>query len=124
MICRPPAFRIRSLRSVLSQGTIFLLIGLSGCASAHQGGEKAKKPLLATNAVPPSAAGLSTADISQGARIHIAKCARCHKFYDPAAYSDAEWRLWMTKMSKKAKLTPDQEAVLSRYLEAFRAPRP
>ena len=74
--------------------------------------------------MPPSTAGLSADDIAQGAKLHTAKCARCHKFYDPAAYSDAEWRLWMTKMAKKARLTPDQEAVLSRYLHAFRAARP
>ena len=53
-----------------------------------------------------------------GARqLYIAKCARCHKLYDPAPYSDAEWRMWMTKMSKKAKLDPNQEQELTQYIE-------
>ena len=55
---------------------------------------------------------------SDARKLYIAKCAKCHKFYDPAAYSDAEWRVWMTKMSKKAKLKPAQEEFLSRYIDA------
>jgi len=51
-------------------------------------------------------------------KLYIAKCAKCHKFYDPAAYSDEEWRTWMHKMSKKAKLSAEQELSLSSYIEA------
>jgi uncharacterized protein YceK len=57
-------------------------------------------------------------------RLYVAKCAKCHKFYDPAKYSDQEWEKWMTKMSKKAKLKPEQEAMLARYIEdTYRAPQ-
>ena len=60
---------------------------------------------------------------SAGHKIYIAKCAKCHKFYDPAKYSEADWEKWMTKMSKKAKLKPDQAKELSRYIsEYFRPP--
>ena len=55
-----------------------------------------------------------------GRKLYTAKCARCHKFYDPAKYSDAKWREWMDKMSKKAKLKPEQKEILSEYLESFR----
>jgi hypothetical protein len=55
-----------------------------------------------------------------GRKLYTMKCARCHKFYDPAKYSDAKWREWMDKMSKKAKLKPDQKEILSEYLETFR----
>ena len=123
-MCPASSSRIQSPRLLLCHGAIFLLIWLPACASAGPKGSQAKRPFLAANAVPPNTAGLSADDITQGAKLHIAKCARCHKFYDPAAYTDAEWRLWMAKMSKKARLTPDQEAVLSRYLDAFRAGRP
>src|SRR5262249_5512286 len=51
-------------------------------------------------------------------RLYVARCARCHKFYDPAKYSDEEWRKWMTKMSKKSKLTPEQSEILSRYIDS------
>ena len=56
-------------------------------------------------------------------RLYISKCAKCHKFYDPAKYSDEDWEKWMGKMSKKAKLTPEQAKALSRYIEnTFRNP--
>ena len=114
---------IHRVRLLLCHGAVLLLLGLAACASPGPAESQAKKSFLAANVKPPSTASISADDITQGAMLHTAKCARCHKLYDPAAYPDADWRLWMTKMSKKAKLTHDQEAVLSRYLEAFRAPR-
>jgi hypothetical protein len=56
------------------------------------------------------------AENSVGHKLYVAKCAKCHKFYDPARYSEADWQMWMTKMSKKAKLKPEQQAELSRYI--------
>jgi hypothetical protein len=59
-----------------------------------------------------------------GRDIYIAKCAKCHKFHDPAKYSNDEWQLWMQKMVKKAKLKPEQTLMLSRYIEEnLRTPR-
>ena len=59
-------------------------------------------------------------NMEAGRKLYTAKCARCHKFYNPANYSDDKWREWMDKMSKKAKLKPEQKDVLSEYLETFR----
>src|SRR6266545_1851261 len=53
---------------------------------------------------------LPGAENSVGHKLYVAKCAKCHKFYDPAKYSEADWKMWMKKMSKKAKLKPEQEA--------------
>jgi hypothetical protein len=50
-------------------------------------------------------------------KLYIAKCTKCHGFYDPGSYSDAEWQRWMSKMSKKAKLNPEQAQTLADYLE-------
>ena len=50
-------------------------------------------------------------------KLYVSKCAKCHKFYDPATYSDADWKVWMGKMSRKAKLKPEQEQMLSQYIE-------
>jgi mono/diheme cytochrome c family protein len=67
---------------------------------------------------------LSPAGNSAGQKLYVAKCAKCHKFYDPAKYSDADWEMWMTKMGKKAKLKPDQQEDVSRYIaENLRNPK-
>ena len=74
--------------------------------------------VLAGCAGPAKATDVPLDDASAGRKIYVAKCAKCHKFYDPAAYSDEEWRTWMHKMSKKAKLSAEQELSLSSYIEA------
>ena len=53
-----------------------------------------------------------------GRKIYLSRCAKCHKFYDPSKYSDQEWGMWMQKMKKKAKLSDEQEALLSSYINA------
>ena len=59
-------------------------------------------------------------DIATGQKLYVGKCARCHKFYDPAAYDAEQWNTWMTKMRRKARLDETQYVTLSRYLETVR----
>ena len=66
------------------------------------------------------AAELSATELKDARKLYTAKCAKCHKFYDPAKYNDEEWRTWMRKMNKKAKLKEAQAELLGRYLETFR----
>src|SRR5262245_33868757 len=95
-----------------------LIFGLTGCSSASVKSRAAPPPPFPRGGAPL----LSEPEIEPARALYSAKCARCHKFYDPAKYTDAEWRDWMRKMSRKAKLAPEQEALLSRYLGMFRAP--
>ncbi len=73
---------------------------------------------------PAMAKDLSSNESTAGQKLYVAKCAKCHKFYDPAKYSEADWQMWMTKMSEKAKLKPQQEAELSQYIaQNLRTPK-
>ena len=47
-------------------------------------------------------------------KIYVAKCAKCHRFYDPTHYSQPDWVLWMEKMSAKSKLKAAQAELLNR----------
>jgi nitrate/TMAO reductase-like tetraheme cytochrome c subunit len=67
------------------------------------------------------AAALSPREVKEAQKLYNLKCAKCHKFYDPAGYTQPEWDEWMRKMSKKSKLKPAQHDLLSRYLEAMRS---
>jgi len=82
---------------------IFLLLGaglvLGGCAG------------------PGKAADIPGDPNSPARKLYIAKCAKCHKFYDPARYPEPEWQMWMAKMSKKSKLDPEQQEMIERYIE-------
>ena len=63
-------------------------------------------------------------EMAQARKLYVAKCAKCHKMYDPAKYSDEEWQKWMTKMTRKSKLKPEQAEMLSRYIEeTYRRPQ-
>ena len=101
-----------------------VLVGAAGWAGCQSSG-----PVNRTEATPlpplaPNTSGLTSEELEGATRLYTAKCARCHKFYRPADYSDVEWRSWMTKMSRKARLKAEQKELLSRYLEAFRTTQP
>ena len=70
-----------------------------------------------------SADQLTAKEISTARKIYVAKCAKCHRFYEPANYSEPDWRTWMEKMSKKSKLEEEQARLLTQYLAAYRAGR-
>jgi hypothetical protein len=104
-------------RAILGITAAFLLAAvLAGCRSvgAAGGGDTLPPPL------PPGTAGLAEAELLRARDLYVAKCAKCHRFYPPANYADSDWTTWMDKMSRKSKLRPDQEELLSRYLGAFR----
>ena len=67
----------------------------------------------------PSHGGeLSPVDLKAARKIYVGKCAKCHKLYDPAKYTDEQWAEWMGKMAKKSKLKPEQVELLARYIAA------
>jgi len=52
-----------------------------------------------------------------GRKLYVAKCSRCHKFYDPAKYSDEEWQKWMRKMARKSRLNEAQAEAVAQYID-------
>ncbi len=79
--------------------------------------------VLALSAGTAGADELKLKEMTEARRIYVAKCAKCHKFYEPKSYNDADWQKWMDSMSRKSKLKADQEDLLKRYLQAYRAGR-
>lgn len=62
----------------------------------------------------------SSRDTSEGKKIYLHNCSKCHKFYPPANYSQPEWDKWMTKMRRKSKLkSADFDKVLE-YTQTLR----
>lgn len=98
------------LRITRCLGAVAMLLGAvvwGGCTATPRMGE-----------MPPG-------EPSPARDLYIVKCAKCHKFYNPAKYSDADWSKWMDKMSKKSKLTPEQTEMISNYVEnTIRHPQP
>ena len=61
----------------------------------------------------------SAKELAANRKLYVTKCARCHKLYEPSAYTSAEWDMWMTKMRRKVKLKDAQYAQLLRYLQSL-----
>ena len=59
-------------------------------------------------------------DIAAGRKLHTAKCARCHKLYDPAGYDQKTWDMWTERMRQKAHLNNDQYRQITAYLDSIR----
>lgn len=76
---------------------------------------------LVASAAAVGADALSATELKAARKIYVAKCAKCHRFYDPTNYVEPDWRTWMEKMGRKSKLKPEQSALLNRYLDTYRA---
>ncbi len=40
-------------------------------------------------------------DPAEARKTYVNKCSKCHKLYNPADYSDANWEKWMGKWPEK-----------------------
>ena len=78
---------------------------------------------LLAMATDVGAESLTLKEAAAARKVYVAKCAKCHKFYEPKNYTDTDWEAWMGKMSKRSKLKADQEEALKRYLADYRAGR-
>jgi hypothetical protein len=72
---------------------------------------------------PARADEMAPKEVAVARKLYVAKCAKCHKFYDPKNYSNEEWRRWIELMSRKSKLNAEQSNVLRQYLDGYRAGR-
>src|SRR5262249_15973972 len=117
---RPPANWDKFLMQV-GQTIVLLIVAaaIAGCRSPESHSSvPASAPLVGTDQVK-AVAPLSPEQLPQAAQIYLNKCARCHKPYNPAAYSDSAWQQWVVKMNKKAHLNPEQQEVLVRYRQGL-----
>jgi hypothetical protein len=59
---------------------------------------------------------------SQGApdpeRLYRTKCTACHRAYEPASRTRAQWSTVLERMSKKAHLTPAETETVGGFLAA------
>jgi mono/diheme cytochrome c family protein len=71
----------------------------------------------ALSCISASSAELSSPSAINGEKLYRSRCAKCHKMYDPAKYSDQQWQIWMEKMGSKARLKPEQKKAVADYVE-------
>lgn len=99
---------------------ILLLVIGTGCGSVGLSNRTALAALIKPAEAYWKDAGFSEPQVASVSHLYIVKCARCHQVYNPTDYSGADWRSWMTRMSKKAHLTADQAQLLSQFTDTLR----
>lgn len=110
------------MRSALPATIAGLVLASSlflGCASTSSGNDRLRSG-TAPSADRAIQAGMPQTEALEARRLYVLKCAKCHAFYEPAQYEEAEWHGWMSKMSAKANLSDAETSLLDRYLRAFR----
>lgn len=105
--------------------SLVVLVTLCGSVTGAERGPKrgtGSAPLLDPASAQNS--GMTPQSISAARKLYTTKCLRCHKSYDPAQYSQPQWESWMMKMRIKARLSPEQDRLLSQDPQAYRAAAP
>ncbi len=107
---------MQARQGIVCAVVLCLVLGIPGCATRGASTMAALPP-------PPGdgAASFPPDELALARATYLNKCARCHKFHNPADYSQQNWDKWMAKMSRKAKLKPPEEELLSRYLALYRS---
>lgn len=59
-----------------------------------------------------------TPELIEGKNLYGASCVKCHKLYEPKAYSKEEWTPILVRMQKKARLDDVKMASITNYIHS------
>lgn len=58
-------------------------------------------------------------DLERGRSLYVRRCSGCHTLHLPSERRADEWPTLVEKMSRKARLTPDQRVDITRFVVAL-----
>lgn len=94
-------------------GTLLAILVLAGC------GVPRVTPELVT--IAQRSDPTTNGERLESARtLYVTRCSSCHSLHVPLDYEVSEWRGWMRKMSRKAKLTTGQDSEILAFIFAAR----
>ncbi len=102
---RPPA------ASVAALATAALLASTLACSAALR--HPTEQDAHAAGAQWPHTA---VVDLERGRTVYVRRCSGCHTLYLPSAYAPEDWPALVEAMSGKARLTPEQQADVTRFV--------
>lgn len=75
--------------------------------------------LPVAGALDAARAASTVEQLNAGRALYVAKCTGCHSAHPPADFAASEWPAHVADMRTDAKLQPDEEASITRYLVTF-----
>jgi len=106
--------RMRPTRFVLGATAVIALVVACSAALDHPTTRDAE---WASREWP----GTTVGDLAHGRALYVDKCSSCHNLHLPSEYSPDEWKGYVAYMVAEAKLTPEQQTSIARYLAAASA---
>ena len=64
--------------------------------------------------------GTSLKDLQDGREIYSNRCGRCHWLHAPEKYSPDQWKTYLNKMRKRAKLNDAEYSLVEKYVNKGR----
>jgi mono/diheme cytochrome c family protein len=83
-----------------------------GCATI----DELAPPVSALALREGEAMGVTAENLERGRTIYITNCARCHSPEPVAAYSEAQWRETLPRMSHESMLTAQEASDVRNYV--------
>ena len=58
----------------------------------------------------------SIEELTKGRDLYMGKCGKCHSLYKPNQFSGEQWKINLSKMQPKAKITDDEKWLIFAYV--------
>jgi cytochrome c5 len=65
--------------------------------------------------------GTTVQDLARGRALYVDKCSGCHNLHLPAEHTPDEWKSYVAYMVAEAKITPQEQASIARFLASASA---
>lgn len=65
--------------------------------------------------------GTTVQDLAHGRALYVDKCSGCHNLHLPSEYAPEEWKSYVAYMVAEAKITPEEQRAIARFLAAASA---
>lgn len=101
-------------RVALGLTTSLALAGSIGCAAALR-----QPGVQDAQAAATRWPGTTLTDLERGRSLYVRRCSSCHTLHLPSERAAGEWPGLVEKMSRKARLTPEQQLDITRFVVAL-----
>ncbi|OWY22484.1 cytochrome C [Sphingobacteriales bacterium UPWRP_1] len=60
----------------------------------------------------------SLEELNKGRDLYMGKCGKCHSLYKPKQFSAEQWKINLSKMQPKAKITDEEKWLIFTYVNS------
>ncbi len=106
--------QVMTISTLTKYGACFLFSGLLSCVACRSGLQRPslQEVLLAQKRWHEC----DLNSLKAGLTLYTTHCGQCHELYKPLAYSEDSWLDCLPEMAKRARITPEEQLLIRRFL--------